>query len=169
MLLNNSGFYSGCFTKWCLHNSTNLSYYNDAVSKLLSYEVKAYLYKVIHLWSTWFLCILWFVRIFKCAIFSAPKIRKKSAKSTRPIPIDFLCIFVHIQSCWWQLLATLFTFAEENLRWGQLRTPGFPDSLQAPLQCREGFDLMRSIVCGWTPTHTLWLSIFNLFFKIVPG
>ncbi len=77
--------------------------------------------------------------------FLATKIWRNLLK-VRPIPIDFLCISVHIQSWWWQILATLFTFTEENLRWGQLRTPGFPDSLQAPLQCREGFDL-RSMVC----------------------
>jgi hypothetical protein len=77
---------------------------------------------------------------------------KKSAKSTGPIPIDFLCISVHTvytaddDSSRGLFLATPFTFAEENLRWGQLRTPGFPDSLQAPLQCREGFDL-RSMIC----------------------
>ncbi len=77
--------------------------------------------------------------------FSARKIRKKSAKSTANSywPFMHFCTYTELLMT---VLATLFAFAEENLRWGQLRTPGFPDSLQAPLQCREGFDL-RSMVC----------------------
>jgi hypothetical protein len=77
--------------------------------------------------------------------FSAPKIRRNLPKVRGQFLLTFYA-FLYIyraddDSYRGLFLATLFTFAEENLRWGQLRTPGFPDSLQAPLQCREGFDL----------------------------